>query len=190
MGANKWHLRTGQFDAQGTRDPRLCATQPPPRFRSFGQSGSARLARSTRIHAASLSAHISVRARQRLEHRRRWESSSLEAKGMVLARGFPTYWPPWRPDLGEQHWVRAMNRGGFLEAVWLAFRAELRRRWRSWLAIALLISVVGGFVLAATAAGRRTQNAFPQFVVAHGFDAVVYANQPVPRVATLPGVVS
>ena len=37
-----------------------------------------------------------------------------------------------------------------MEAVRLAFRAELRRRWRSWLAIALLISVVGGFVL-----GRR-----------------------------------
>jgi hypothetical protein len=77
-----------------------------------------------------------------------------------------------------------------LGAIRLAFRTELRRRWRSWLAIALLISVVGGLVLAAAAAGRRTENAFPQFVVAHGFDAVVYANQPVPRVATLPGVVS
>jgi len=75
-------------------------------------------------------------------------------------------------------------------AVTLAFRAELRRRWRSWLAIALLISVVGGFVLAAAAAGRRTESAFPQFVAAHGFDAVVYANRPVPRVAKLPGVVS
>ena len=77
-----------------------------------------------------------------------------------------------------------------MEAVWLAFRAELRRRWRSWLAIALLISVVGGFVLAATAAGRRTQSAFPQFVAAHGFDAVVYASKPVPELVTLPGVVS
>ena len=40
-------------------------------------------------------------------------------------------------------------------AVMLVFQAELRRRWRSWLAIALLISVVGGLVLAAAAAGRR-----------------------------------
>ena len=64
----------------------------------------------------------------------------------------------------------------------MAFRAELRHRWRSWLAIAILISVVGGLVLAAAAAGRRTEAAFPQFVAAHGFDAVVYATQPVPKV--------
>ena len=43
----------------------------------------------------------------------------------------------------------------------VTFRAGLRRRWRSWFAIALLISVVGGIVLAATAAGRRTESAFP-----------------------------
>jgi hypothetical protein len=66
----------------------------------------------------------------------------------------------------------------------------MRRRWRSWLAIALLISLVGGFVLAAAAAGRRTESAFPRFVAAHGFDAVVYANLPVPKVAELPGVTS
>ena len=75
-------------------------------------------------------------------------------------------------------------------AVRLAFRAESRRRWRSWLAIALLISVVGGLVLAAAAAGRRTESAFPRFVAAHGFDAFVYAAQPVPKIAKLPGVAS
>jgi hypothetical protein len=72
----------------------------------------------------------------------------------------------------------------------MAFRAKLRHRWRSWLAIAILISVVGGLVIAATAAGRRTEAAFPQFVGAHGFDAAEYATQPVPKVAKLPGVVS
>ena len=77
-----------------------------------------------------------------------------------------------------------------MDAVWLVFRAEVRRRWRSWLAIALLISLVGGFVLAAAAAGRRTESAFPRFVAAHGFDAIVYANMPVPKVAELPGVTS
>jgi len=70
-------------------------------------------------------------------------------------------------------------------AVGLAFRAEWRRRWRSWLAIAVLISVVGGLVLAAAAAGRRTELAFPRFVAAHGFDAVVFANRPVPKIAAL-----
>ena len=73
-------------------------------------------------------------------------------------------------------------------AIRLVFHAELRRRWRSWLAIALLISVVGGLVLAAAAAGRRTENAFPRFVAAHGFDSIVYATSPVPGVAHLPGV--
>jgi hypothetical protein len=77
-----------------------------------------------------------------------------------------------------------------LGAVGLAFRAELRRRWRSWLAIAILISVVGGLVLAAAAAGRRTESAFPRFAAAHGFDSFVYADQPEPKVATLPGVTS
>ncbi len=77
-----------------------------------------------------------------------------------------------------------------MEAIRLAFRAELRRRWRSWLAIAILISIVGGLVLASAAAGRRTEAAFPRFVTDHGFDAVVYTNQPAPKVAALPGVVS
>jgi len=77
-----------------------------------------------------------------------------------------------------------------LEAVRLAFRAQLRSRWRSWLAIAVLISVVGGFVLSAAAAGRRTESAFPSFVAAHGFDIVVYANESQPKVATLPRVAS
>ena len=65
-------------------------------------------------------------------------------------------------------------------AVWLVFGSEFRRRWRSWLVLAVLIAVVGGLVLAAAAAGRRTATAFPRFVVAHGYDFYVYNNQPVP----------
>ena len=80
--------------------------------------------------------------------------------------------------------------GGAVGAVTLVLRAGLRRRWRSWLAIAVLISVVGGLVLAAAAAGRRTEAAFPRFVAAHGFDAVVYATRPVAAVAHLGGVSS
>jgi ABC-type lipoprotein release transport system permease subunit len=70
------------------------------------------------------------------------------------------------------------------------FRAEARRRWPAWLAIAILISVVGGFVLAAAAAGRRTEAAFPRFVSAHGFDTAAYTLKPVPGIARLPGVSS
>ena len=68
-----------------------------------------------------------------------------------------------------------------LGAVWFAFRAELRRRWQSWLAIVLLISAVGGFVLAATAAGSRTDSAYPQFVSTYGYDATVYSTRPLPQ---------
>ena len=75
-------------------------------------------------------------------------------------------------------------------AVRLVFRAELRRRWKSWMAIALLIALVGGFVLAATAAGRRTDSAFPRFEAAYGFDAVGYASRPVPQLVKLPEVAS
>lgn len=70
----------------------------------------------------------------------------------------------------------------------MAFRAKFRHSWRSWLAIAILTSVVGGLVLAAAAAGRRTEAAFPQFVAAHGFDTDVYAIRPVAGVAELPEV--
>ena len=77
-----------------------------------------------------------------------------------------------------------------MEAVSFALRAELRRRWRSWLVIALLIALVGGFVLAAIAAGRRTDTAFPQFAATYSFDATVYATGPVPELAKLPDVSS
>ena len=77
-----------------------------------------------------------------------------------------------------------------LGSVGLALRAEWRGGWRSWVAIALLIGVVGGLVLAATTAGRRTASAFPQFVAAHGFDAELYATQPEPEVAKLADVTS
>jgi hypothetical protein len=77
-----------------------------------------------------------------------------------------------------------------LGAVGLVFRAEMRRRWRSWLALVSLVTLVVGVVLAATAAGRRTDAAFPHFLAAYGFDATAYASQPVPKLAKLPEVAS
>jgi len=73
----------------------------------------------------------------------------------------------------------------------MVFGAEVRRRWRSWLVMAALIALVGGLVLSAATAGRRTASAFPNFVAAHGFDAAVYTNQPLPKLSKLfPAVVS
>jgi hypothetical protein len=67
-------------------------------------------------------------------------------------------------------------------------RSELRYRWRSWLTLALLVAVVGGVVLGATAAGRRTASAFPRYDAAHGYDVYVYAYQPLPKLSSLPEV--
>ncbi len=75
-----------------------------------------------------------------------------------------------------------------MRSVGMVFLAQLRHRWRSWLAIAFLISIVGGVIMAAAAAGRRAESAFPAFVAAHGFDAEIYATQPAPEIARLPGV--
>ncbi len=74
-------------------------------------------------------------------------------------------------------------------AVGLVFRAEMRRRWRSWLALAVLVALVGGFVAGAVAAGRRTASAFPRFVAAHGYDAEDYSDRPA-ALAKLPYVTS
>jgi len=68
-------------------------------------------------------------------------------------------------------------------AVWLVFGAEFRRRWRSWLILVALIAVVGGLVLAAGAAGRRTATAFPRFVAVHGYDFSIFNFTPVPGLA-------
>lgn len=75
-------------------------------------------------------------------------------------------------------------------AVRLVFGAEFRRRWRSWLILVVLIALVGGLVLAAAAAGRRTATAFPRFVSAHGYDVYIYNQKPVPGLSRLPGVSS
>lgn len=75
-------------------------------------------------------------------------------------------------------------------AVALVFGTELRRRWRSWLILVVLIAVVAGLVLAAAAAGRRTASAFPRFVATHGYDVYIYNDTPVPQLSKLPEVAS
>jgi len=44
--------------------------------------------------------------------------------------------------------------------VWFRLRAEWRVRWRTWLGLALIVGLLGGAVLAATAGGRRTDTAY------------------------------
>ena len=56
-------------------------------------------------------------------------------------------------------------RGGMaLAAGWMFFRAELRRRWRAWLALALIVGAFAGVVEAAAAGARRTDAAYPSLL--------------------------
>ena len=49
-------------------------------------------------------------------------------------------------------------------AIWLTLRADLRGRWRPLLALALLLGLLGGVVLAAAAGARRTETAYPRML--------------------------
>jgi len=73
-------------------------------------------------------------------------------------------------------------------AVALVLRARLRLHWRSWLALAALVALVGGFVMAAASTGRRTAAALPDFVARHGYDTLVYSSHPLPGLARIPQV--
>jgi hypothetical protein len=51
-------------------------------------------------------------------------------------------------------------------AVWLRARAQLRGRLLASLALALLVGLAGGVVLAAVAGARRSEAALPRFLAA------------------------
>ena len=75
-----------------------------------------------------------------------------------------------------------------MRAVAMLLHAQLRQHWKSWLALAALVTLVGGLVMAAASTGRRTAAAFPGFVARHGYDAVVYSSHPLPSLARIPQV--
>ena len=61
-------------------------------------------------------------------------------------------------------------------AGWLVLRAELRRRWRTWLMLALIAGLFAGAVQAAAAGARRTDAAYPSLVAwSHPPDALLYS---------------
>lgn len=76
-----------------------------------------------------------------------------------------------------------------MDVLGLLLRARLRR-WRGWVSLCLLAGLLSGLALAAVSAGHRTATAFPQFVAAHGYDALVISAAPMPALAKLPGVAS
>ena len=51
-----------------------------------------------------------------------------------------------------------------MTAVWVILRSQLRRRWRAWLAVALLVGAFAGAVETAAAGARRTDAAYPRLL--------------------------
>lgn len=51
-----------------------------------------------------------------------------------------------------------------LRTAWYRFRTTLGRRWGGYLALILLIGLVGGLAMGSIAAARRTQSSFPAYV--------------------------
>ena len=59
-------------------------------------------------------------------------------------------------------------------AIWLRLRAELRRQWRGWLALAMLLGMISGIALTAAAGAWRTDTAYPRFLSrSHAADLLV-----------------
>lgn len=77
-----------------------------------------------------------------------------------------------------------------MRAIATVMWSQFRQQWRPWLALSLLIALVGGFAMAAAAAARRTESAFPRFLAVHGYDAVLYGSKPLLTLARSPGVSS
>jgi len=63
-----------------------------------------------------------------------------------------------------------------MRSVRMILRTEFRRRRLAWLALALLVAVISGTVLAGVSAAQRTASAFPGFVARDGYDAAVISS--------------
>jgi hypothetical protein len=65
--------------------------------------------------------------------------------------------------------------------VWIRFRAEARRRWVAWCALAALVGVTGGAVLALLMGATRADAAYARFLArARPFDVAVQGNNELP----------
>ena len=55
-------------------------------------------------------------------------------------------------------------RGALPRLAWYRFRATFRRRWGGYLALAVLIGLVGGVAMGSVVAARRTDSSYPKFL--------------------------
>ena len=108
----------------------------------------------------------------------------------------PTARPVYARCAGER-FAPSMPALAGLGPAWMYARADLRRRWKSAVAIAILIGIAGAVVLTAYAGARRTDSAYPRYLTAtHAADFLVATESSGPsltnrfyhRVASLPEV--
>ena len=77
--------------------------------------------------------------------------------------------------------------------AWYRLRAGYRRDWVGYLAIAMIVGLLGGVAMASVAAARRTQSAFPRILAASNpsdldVDPGPYSARMVDQISHLPGV--
>jgi hypothetical protein len=86
---------------------------------------------------------------------------------------------------GEETVMRV--RGALPQLAWYRFRVTFRRRWGGYLALAVLIGLVGGVAMGSMVAARRTDASYPKFLAStNPSDLVV---QPFTTPAYSPGFV-
>ena len=94
-----------------------------------------------------------------------------------------------------------MRAADAFRVAWYRFRRTLRRRWTGYLAVTMLLGLVGGLAMGSVAAARRTQGAYPAYLAATNPSdlAVLTGISPAPassgydpavirKIAALPGV--
>jgi hypothetical protein len=95
-----------------------------------------------------------------------------------------------------------MHAADALRVAWYRFWCTLRRRWTGYLAITLLLGLVGGLAIGSVAAARRTQGAYPAYLAAtnpsdltvltglsgSGGSSSGYDPAVISKIAALPGV--
>ena len=59
--------------------------------------------------------------------------------------------------------LASRSREAAVSAVWLRLRSEVRRRWRAWIGLAVLVGFAGGAAMALAQAARRSQHAYVRF---------------------------
>lgn len=70
-----------------------------------------------------------------------------------------------------------------MTAVWMRFRAEVRSQWKTWLPLAVVAGIAGGFVIAAVAGASRTDSALARHLRAyHLRDAAISFDNSTPHV--------